>query len=54
MTKQLQDHIDALTGKIKIKLVPRLTEADKFAGKLTSKNPRMTAAKRRAALLRSW
>jgi hypothetical protein len=52
MTKEQKDHIDALTGKVRVKLVPKSTLTGKFVEKLTSKNPRMSAAKRRAALLR--
>ena len=52
MTKERKDHIDALTKKVRVKLVPKKTETDKYVDKLTSKNPRMTAKQRRAALLR--
>ncbi len=56
MTKQLQDHVDALTKKVRVKLVPKSTPTDKFVEKLVSKNRKdrggMSASARKAAILR--
>jgi hypothetical protein len=39
MTKQLQEMADALTGKIKIKLVPKSTPTSKYVEKTNFEDP---------------
>ena len=52
MTKEQKDHIDALTKKVRVKLVPKSTPTGKYIDKLVSKNPRMSAKQRKAEILR--
>jgi hypothetical protein len=53
MTKEeLKDMVAVMTKKLRVKLMPKSTPVSKFVEKLTSKNPRMTARQRKAAILR--
>jgi hypothetical protein len=44
MNKELQEVVDAMTGKLRVKLVPKSTPTDKYVEKLIAKNPLEVAA----------
>jgi hypothetical protein len=56
MTKQDQEFVDVLTGKLKLKLTAKPTETSRYVDKLLARNRadrnRMTETQKRAAIVR--